>query len=119
MKITIRNKLEAHGLRSVGVGDFFRFANGKNTDAVFLCLSEKDSTYCLKVNARLALLAAWGTRRDLPPITAAPYEYPPDPGRLPGWKLCQVLLFDQRREVQEQRQRKGGGVQGHLPLQQA
>ena len=45
MKITIRNKLEAFGLSSVSVGDFFRFANGKNTDSVYVCLSIRQEQY--------------------------------------------------------------------------
>lgn len=45
MKITIKNKLEAFGLSSVRVGDFFRFANGKNTNSVYMCLTIREEGY--------------------------------------------------------------------------
>ena len=40
MKVTISHETSTSGLRDVEAGDFFRFANGKHTDLVFLAMSD-------------------------------------------------------------------------------
>lgn len=78
MKITIKNKLEAFGLASVGVGDFFRFANGKNTDAVYVCLyvtKEQYSTIkvCRKLGER-TVENLWVTHKERHVVFVEPVE---------------------------------------------
>lgn len=45
MKITIQEPIVAVGIREVQQGDFFRYANGKSTDLVFVALEQKTENY--------------------------------------------------------------------------